>query len=46
MEDNFLTKLVREPTKGEVLQNLLLGNREELVDMWWLEAVWGTVTMK
>ena len=31
VEDNFLTQLVREPTRGGALLDLLFTNREELV---------------
>ena len=31
MEDNFLTQLVRESTRGEALLDPLFTNREELV---------------
>ena len=31
MEDSFLTQLVREPTRGSALLDLLLTNREGLV---------------
>ena len=31
MEDNFLMQVVREPTRGGALLDLLVTNREELV---------------
>lgn len=46
MEDNTLTQLMIEPTRARLLLDWLFTNREGLVDMWWSEAAWDTVTMK
>jgi len=45
-DDNFLTQLVSEPTKGGTLLDLLFTNREGLVGDMWLETVLGLATMK
>jgi len=46
VEDNFLTQLVSEPTRGGASLDLLFTNGEGLVGDWSSEAVLGLVTMK
>ena len=36
--DNFLTQMVREPTREGALLDLLFVNRQDWWMMWWLEA--------
>ena len=41
VEDNFLTQLVSETTRGGASLDLLFTNREGLVGDWWSEAILG-----
>jgi len=46
VENNFLTQLVSEPTRGGISLDLLFTSREALVEMWWSKAVLGLATRK
>ena len=45
VEDNFLSQLVSEPTRGGAMSDLLFVNRDGLVGDG-VEAAWGRVIMK